>query len=78
VLRIVRVSSGSRGEEQLMVFKVTSEEQSIACSSPRCVQALLNHGWRLADPAQTEDLRRALEAEESAEAGIISYRRDLR
>ncbi len=60
-----------------MVFKVTFEEQSISCSSPRCIQRLLSHGWRLADPSQTEDLLRALEAEEIVDPGDVSYRRNL-
>jgi hypothetical protein len=47
-----------------MVFKVLFEGESVVCSSPRCIQLLLHHGWRLADPAQTEHLLKALEAEE--------------
>ena len=47
-----------------MVFKVLFEGESVVCSSPRCIQLLLHQGWRLADPAQTEHLLEALEAEE--------------
>lgn len=54
-----------------MVFKVLFEGESVVCSSPRCIQLLLNHGWRLADPAQTEDLLKALEAEEWGATGEL-------
>jgi hypothetical protein len=60
-----------------MVFSVNFEGESIFCSSPRCIQRLLNQGWRLADPSQTDDLLRSLEAEELAETGEVLHPRDL-
>jgi hypothetical protein len=60
-----------------MVFKVTFEEESISCSSPRCIERLLSQGWRLADLEQTEELLRALEAEELAEQDQAPHPRDL-
>lgn len=56
-----------------MVFKVNFEGESISCSSPRCIQRLLSHGWRLADPSQNEDLLQALEAEDLAEPGEVLH-----
>jgi hypothetical protein len=53
--------------EPVMVFKVKFDGESISCSSARCIQRLLSQGWQLADPAQTEDLLRSLEAEEEAD-----------
>jgi hypothetical protein len=52
-----------------MVFKVIFDGESIVCSSPRRILTLLSQGWRLADPQQTEDLIKALEAEELAGRG---------
>jgi len=51
-----------------MVFKVIFDGESVVCSSPRCILTLLSQGWRLADPGQTQDLIKALEAEDSAGA----------
>lgn len=47
-----------------MIFKVRLDGESIACSSPRCVQRLLAQGWQLADPTQTDALLEALRREE--------------
>lgn len=59
-----------------MIFKVHFDGESIACSSPRCIERLLGQGWRLADPDQTEDLLQALRAEELAEPeGAVHLRR---
>jgi len=52
-----------------MVFRVNFDGESISCSSPRCIQSLINHGWQLADPSQTADLLQALEAEGLMETG---------
>ena len=60
----------------VVVFKVVFDGESIVCSSPRCVQNLLSQGWRLADPEQTEDLLKALEAEESADTGESLHARN--
>lgn len=57
-----------------MVFKVLFEGESVVCSSPRCIQLLLHQGWRLADPAQTEHLLNALEAEECEAAGELDQK----
>ena len=46
-----------------MRFEVTLDDGSILRASPRCIQMLLSSGWRLADPGQTEDLLKAVEAE---------------
>jgi hypothetical protein len=59
-----------------MVFKVIFEGESIVCSSPRCIHKLLSQGWQLADPKQTEDLTKALEAEESAGRGETLHERN--
>jgi hypothetical protein len=60
------------------VFKVSIDgEESISCSSPRCIQRLLGKGWRLADPSQTKDLVQSLEAEEKAEKEDVLHPRDL-
>ena len=58
-----------------MVFKVIFDGESIVCSSPRCILTLLSQGWRLADPEQTEDLIKALEAEELAGTGETLHAR---
>ncbi len=50
-----------------MVFKLTFEEKAVSCSSPGCVQRHLDLGWRLADPAQAEDLLEALNGVHGAE-----------
>jgi len=59
------------------VFEVSLDEESISCSSPRCIRRLLCLGWRLADPSQTEDLLQALEAEETAEPAEVLHPRTL-
>jgi hypothetical protein len=51
----------------MRVFKVYLEGESIFCSSPRCIQELLNDGWQLADPSQTSDLVEALKEDENGE-----------
>ncbi len=56
-----------------MVFKVELDERVISCSSPECIERLLLQGWKLADPAQSDDLSDALLSErgltESSESG---------
>jgi hypothetical protein len=59
-----------------MLFKLDLEGESIFCSSPRSIKRLLNLGWRLADPSQTENLLQALKAEESAGKGLDLHPRD--
>jgi hypothetical protein len=44
-----------------MVFTLTFGNNAVSCSSPSCVQRHLELGWRLADPAQAEDLLEALD-----------------
>jgi hypothetical protein len=61
----------------MMLFKVNFDGESISCSSPRCIQRLQSHGWRLAEPSQTEDLLQALEAQELAETGEVLHPREL-
>jgi len=48
-----------------VTFTVEMDEVRISCSSPRCIQRLLHHGWTLADPSQSADLMAQL-AEEQA------------
>ena len=59
-----------------MVFKVEFEGESIFCSSPRCIHRLLDQGWHLADPSQTDELLRSLEMEEPAEEGEAPHPRN--
>ena len=51
------------GERGSMVFKVESDGRVISCSSPECIKRLLLQGWKLADPAQWDDLKDALLSE---------------
>jgi hypothetical protein len=60
-----------------MLFRVDFEGETIACSSPRCIQRLLSLGWQLADPSQAEDLLDALEDEEPLAAGAELHSRSL-
>ena len=56
------------------MFTVEMEELLISCSSPRCIQWLLWHGWTLADPSQSDDLMvqlAALDAAASFEPGTL-------
>jgi hypothetical protein len=46
-----------------MLFKVELDGQVISCSSVECIQWLLLQGWKLADPAQWDDLKDALLSE---------------
>ena len=39
-----------------MMFMIEHEDQTVACSSARCVHGLLRQGWRLSDPAQADAL----------------------
>jgi hypothetical protein len=51
-----------------MTFTVEMDEVQISCSSPRCIERLLRHGWTLADPSQSDDLMAQLAADEAAGA----------
>ena len=51
-----------------MTFTVEMDDVRISCSSPRCIQRLLRHGWTLTDPSQSDDLKAQLAAEEAAGA----------
>ena len=51
-----------------MLFTVEMDEVRISCSSPRCIQRLLQHGWTLADPSQADDLTAQLAAQQAATA----------
>jgi hypothetical protein len=53
-----------RLREEAMVFMIELDGETVACSSARCVQSLLRQGWRLADPAQADDLVQVLAREE--------------
>jgi hypothetical protein len=59
-----------------MVFTVELEGQSISCSSARCIQRLLRQGWALADPAQGDELVRAVETEAPAEPSATVHALD--
>jgi hypothetical protein len=50
-----------------MLFKVELAGESVSCSSPRCIKGLLQRGWQLTDPAQSDDFLKALAAEERTE-----------
>lgn len=60
---------GRPAGEEVMVYKLSSDDGLILCSSARCVRKLLGQGWCLADPSQTEDLMQALKAEEATVQG---------
>jgi hypothetical protein len=57
-----------------MVFKVELDGRVISCSSPACINILLLHGWKLAEPTQWDDFIDALLSEEgltaSSESGV--------
>jgi hypothetical protein len=55
-----------------MVFKVELDERVISCSSPECIKRLLLQGWKLADPAQSDDLNDALLSERGLTASSES------
>jgi len=50
------------------VFTVEMDGVRISCSSPRCIQSLLQRGWTLADRSQSDDLMAQLAAREAATA----------
>jgi hypothetical protein len=58
-----RTDGASIRERGSMVFKVELDGQVVSCSSPGCINWLLLHGWKLADPAQWDDLKHALQSE---------------
>jgi hypothetical protein len=43
-----------------MIFELRLGEIRLWCSSPECTRTLVKKGARLVNPAQAEDLRRAL------------------
>jgi hypothetical protein len=55
-----------------MVFIVESDGEVVTCSSPECVKSLLLKGWKLADPAQSDDLIDALLSERGLTASFES------
>jgi hypothetical protein len=61
-----------------MVFKVALDGQVVSCSSVECIKWLLLQGWKLADPAQWDDLKDALLSEAgltvSSESGTLHSR----
>lgn len=51
-----------------MEFTVEMEDVRISCSSPKCIQRLIQQGWKLVDPSQSDDLMAQLAALEAAES----------
>jgi hypothetical protein len=55
-----------------MVFKVELDGQVVSCSSPGCINRLLLQGWKLAEPAQWDDLMDGLLSERGLTASSES------
>ena len=64
---IERSTVAGKGPKLRVVFTVESDDAlvTITCTSPECIAKLLQHGWRLVDPSQSDALMEALASVES-------------